>query len=206
MKEEDFKMPKPVTIKQRISSITNAFVSGIVPAKEPSYEEIQKALKVLGQSEGKVRCVYCGGKMTLWDHLNPLIKNKKHSGYITEIANLVPACSDCNSSKGNSNWKKWMTNEKVKKSPKARGIKNIDKKIKFIEAYEKEFTPKTVNLEEIVGKELWQKYLKVQKDLEKSMNDAQEVMAEIIKITKPKPAKKPRVTKKPMATKKGKKT
>ena len=198
MKEDAFDMPVPVTIKQRISSITNAFVSGIVPAKKPSPEEIQKALEILGQTGKKVKCVYCGAPKELWDHLNPLIKNKRPSGYITEIANLVPACSVCNSSKGNSNWKKWMTNEKVKKSPKARKIRNIDKKIKLIEAYEKEFHPTHYDFEKEVGKELWQEYLKVQEDLEKNMIVAQEVMDKVMKVTKPKPEKKSRKTRKKM--------
>ena len=116
MEKDVFNRPNPVTIMGRSSSITNSFVNGIIPVIEPSDEEIKEALKILEQNEDDVRCVYCGDKKTEWDHLHPLIKNKEHTGYITEIANLVPACGKCNQSKGNSNWKKWMLSDAEKSS------------------------------------------------------------------------------------------
>ena len=119
MNKNVFNMPNPVTIMGRSSSITNSFVNGIIPVIEPTESEIREALKILEQNEDDVRCVYCGDKKTEWDHLHPLIINKKHTGYITEIANLVPACGKCNQSKGNSNWKDWMISN-AEKSPKTR--------------------------------------------------------------------------------------
>ena len=64
MKNNVFNMPKPVTIMARSSSITNSLVNGIIPAIEPTNEEIKEALKLLGQSEDDVRCVYCGDPKT----------------------------------------------------------------------------------------------------------------------------------------------
>ena len=71
-----FIMPKPVSIMGRSSSITNSFVNGIIPAIKPTDEQIANALSLLGQTEDNVCCVYCGSKMTEWDHLHPLIIKK----------------------------------------------------------------------------------------------------------------------------------
>jgi len=38
-----------------------------------------------------LQCSYCGTPATEWDHLRPLVMNKKPTGYISEIHNLVPA-------------------------------------------------------------------------------------------------------------------
>lgn len=43
-----FRMPAPVKITGRTSSITNAFVNGIIPVIEPTDEEIDDVLKHLG--------------------------------------------------------------------------------------------------------------------------------------------------------------
>lgn len=173
-----FNMPKNVNIKARSSSITNSFFNGIVPVVKPSKEEIREALTVLEQKEDDVRCVYCGDKKTEWDHLHPLIVDKEHTGYITEIANLVPACSKCNQSKGNSDWKKWMLSD-ADLSPKTRGIKDLDKRIKIIENYDKHFKKQRINLEEIAGKKLWEKYQKAYCSVIFNMEAAQEIMDDI---------------------------
>lgn len=173
-----FNMPKNVNIKARSSSITNSFFNGIVPVVKPSKEEIREVLTVLEQKEDDVRCVYCGDKKTEWDHLHPLIVDKEHTGYITEIANLVPACSKCNQSKGNSDWKKWMLSD-ADLSPKTRGIKDLDKRIKIIENYDKHFKKQRINLEEIAGKKLWEKYQKAYCSVIFNMEAAQEIMDDI---------------------------
>jgi NAD-dependent SIR2 family protein deacetylase len=93
-----FKMPTPVKITGRTSSITNAFVNGIIPCIAPAEEEIREVLEVLGMNAA-IRCAYCGNNYTEWDHFRPLIHNKRPTGYISEIHNLVPACGKCNQSK-----------------------------------------------------------------------------------------------------------
>lgn len=178
MNKDVFNLPKPVTIMGRSSSITNSFVNGIIPIVVPTDKQIREALKVLGQDENDVRCVYCGDKKTEWDHLYPLIMNKKHSGYITEIANLVPACGKCNQSKGNSNWKEWMLGD-AKKSPKTRGIVDLQERINTIEKYDNYFHKTIVNLEELAGEELWDKYNKSYNAIISEMESTQKILDEI---------------------------
>lgn len=178
MNKDVFNMPKPVTIMGRSSSITNSFVNGIIPVIKPTEKEIEEALKILEQNEDNVRCVYCGDKKTEWDHLYPLIINKEHTGYITEIANLVPACGKCNQSKRNSNWKEWMLSD-AKKPPKTRGIPDLEKRIQIIEKYDNSFKKRIVNLKEIVGKDLWEKYRRAYDSVIVNMESTQKIMDEI---------------------------
>jgi hypothetical protein len=172
-----FKMPTPTTIKGRSSSLTNAFVNGIIPCIKPSQAEICTALCALkqckgnatctlGQCDGKcicassvnVKCVYCGDNATEWDHLNPLIKNQKPTGYISEIHNLVPSCSKCNQSKGNADWCVWM-NGNAKQSPTTRNKTepqiNVQTNISIITAYAIKFPPKILNLAVLDMTPLW---------------------------------------------------
>ena len=182
MKKDVFNMPNLVTIMGRSSSITNSFVNGIIPSIKPTDAEIKKALQVLEQKEDDVRCVYCGDKKTEWDHLHPLIIDKKPTGYITEIANLVPACGKCNQSKGNSDWKEWMLSD-AEKSPKTRKIRDINKRIQLIENYEKNFKPQKVDLEKIAGSQLWKEYMDAYESIISQMKAAQMIMDEIKKKT-----------------------
>lgn len=176
-------MPKAVTIMGRSSSITNSFYNGIVPIIEPSEEEIRNALKTLEQTEENVTCVYCGDPKTEWDHLYPLIVNKRHTGYITEIANLVPACGKCNQSKGNSYWKEWIVSD-AEKSPKTRKIKDLDKRIKIIENYDLTFPKKQIDVEALVGEDIWQKYQESYEKIILEMQKAQSIMDNIKSIIK----------------------
>lgn len=161
MSYKSFKLPKGISLKDRTSSITNAKINGIIPCISPTEDEVKNALECLGQDpDGETLCVYCGSKSTEWDHLNPLIKNKKHTGYITEINNLVPACSICNSSKGNRDWKEWLTSDKGKRTPLNRDVsrESIDKSIERIEKYQKTHKPHRIDLEKIVSSEQWKEY------------------------------------------------
>lgn len=158
MKKEVFRMPTQVTINARSSSITNAFVNGIIPCITPNDEEVRDALKVLGMSENDVRCAYCGDKATEWDHFHPLIVDRKPTGYISEIHNLVPACGKCNQSKGNKDWRKWMNSDAVL-SPKTRGVLDLSERIERLEEYEKQFAPTKYDFKAIVGEKLWKEHM-----------------------------------------------
>ena len=116
-----FQMPKSMKITGRSSSITNAFFNGIIPSIEPSIPQIEKVLEILNIDKDNITCSYCGDKATEWDHFRPLIINKKPTGYISEIHNLVPSCGKCNQSKGNKDWNTWI-NSDAKLSPKTRNI------------------------------------------------------------------------------------
>ena len=172
MKKGVFSMPAPVTIMGRTSSITNAFVNGIIPVIEPSEEEIDEALKTLGMTQETVCCAYCGDPHTEWDHFRPLVVKKCPTGYISEIHNLVPACSKCNQSKGNKEWRKWICSD-AKLSPKTRRISDIEDRIKRLEAYEEKYVPIKLNFEMIVGKDLWALHWKNHKELHQVMKECQ---------------------------------
>jgi len=167
-----FQMPKPVKIMGRSSSITNAFVNGIIPCIEPSENEVKEAISILEMDERNIQCIYCGNVATEWDHLRPLIIGKKPTGYISEIHNLVPACGKCNQSKGNKEWKLWI-NSNAKLSPKMKGVTDIEKRIKLLEKYEKWGEPKKIDFVNIVGKELWDTHWKNYDKLIELMKECQ---------------------------------
>ena len=174
-----FRMPTPVKIIGRASSITNAFVNGIIPVIEPTDEEIDEALETLGMTRETICCAYCGDTYTEWDHFNPLIVDKKTTGYISEINNLVTACGKCNQSKGNKEWKKWIISE-ASLSPKARGISDIEVRMERLRKYEEKYTPRKIDFESIVGKELWDKHWMNHKQLLELMKICQET-SDVIK-------------------------
>src|SRR5688572_33120377 len=124
----DFDLPSPGSIKGRSSSITAAFIQAIVPVIEPTDAEVVEALSVLGMKPGTCVCAYCGDPRTEWDHFRPLVSGQRPTGFITEIANMVPACGKCNQSKGGKPWRQWMTS-KAKRSPTSREVNDLDGKI-----------------------------------------------------------------------------
>lgn len=150
-------MPTPGNIAGRSSSITNAFFNAIIPIIQPSEEEELEALQILGMVPNDIRCAYCGDKSTEWDHLRAIITDQKPTGFITEIANLVPACGKCNQSKGKADWKKWMLSS-AKLSPTTRGIPDIEDRIARLSKYEQWRVPKKIAIEEIVDPELWRRH------------------------------------------------
>jgi HNH endonuclease len=155
--ENLFRMPVPIKITGRTSTITNAFVNAIIPSIRPSIEQIREALRILGMTEQSFRCAYCGDQQTEWDHLRPLVRDKRPTGYISEIHNLVPCCGKCNQSKGNKEWRVWIKSD-AKLSPKQRNVKGLAENIKRLEAYEKWSTPVRRDFEAMVGKKLWAKH------------------------------------------------
>lgn len=152
-----FRMPSVQTMVSRKSSITNAFVSSVIPVIAPTIDEIEDALNVLGLEPTDVRCVYCGDTATEWDHLRPLVVKRRPTGFISEIANLVPSCGKCNQSKGNKPWRDWML-RKTKLSPTGRGIPDVAERVARLEAYEQRRSPTKVDLESIIGRDEWERY------------------------------------------------
>jgi len=154
-----FRMPTPVKITGRISSITNAFVNGIIPCIVPSGEEIENSLSILGMDAHTICCAYCGGPYTEWDHFRPLVRNKRPTGFISEINNLVPSCGKCNQSKGNKDWRIWITSD-ARLSPKTRNISGLIERIARLEAFEKQSNPIRIDFESVVGKDDWEQHWK----------------------------------------------
>lgn len=152
-----FKMPTIQTMVSRKSSITNAFVNSVIPAIMPPAQAVHEALAILGMSPKDVRCAYCGDRATEWDHLRPLVMNRRPTGFISEIANLVPACGKCNQSKGNKPWKEWMTST-APLSPKGRGLADNEVRIAALERYETWRTPIVIDFQAILGNDEWERY------------------------------------------------
>ena len=105
--------PTQTTLTARSSTLTSSFVhtitpwlTSLTPTEEAEvrkiYTEIEDKynIKILGADRSENRCAYCGREAASTDHINALVNNKTSSGAITEIYNLLPCCSSCNSSKG----------------------------------------------------------------------------------------------------------
>lgn len=173
-----FRMPTPMKITGRSSSITNAFINSIIPVVPPSEKEIKLVLEILGMSLETFQCVYCGSIPTEWDHFRPLVIDKKPTGYISEIYNLVPSCGKCNQSKGNKEWKVWMLST-AKLSPTARGIKDIAERIKRLEDYENFKVPTKMNFEAIVGHDVWVQHQNNLERMQSLMRESQVLATKI---------------------------
>jgi hypothetical protein len=169
-----FRMPSIQTMTSRKTSITNAFVCAIVPSLRPSLEEIAEALCILGMDPSDVRCAYCGDRASEWDHLRPLVVKRRPTGFISEIANLVPSCGKCNQSKGNTPWRDWMLG-KAKLSPTGRGLSNIAERVSRLEAYERWRAPTRVEFESIVARDTWEHYWSLCERVIDDMRRCQEV-------------------------------
>lgn len=171
---DSFALPNRAKIAGRSSVITHAFASGVIPSIMPTEDEVQGALKVLGMNEDEVVCAYCGDPATEWDHLNAIIKDKRPTGFFTEIHNLVPACGKCNQSKRNQQWREWITGP-AKLSPKTRDIPDLENRIARLEAYERAFEPRVIDFETVVGAKNWEKHWANCEAIKTLMRDSQEL-------------------------------
>jgi hypothetical protein len=167
-----FRLPPAQTMVARKSTLTNAFVSALVPSFDASAEEVDEALRILELDPFDLKCAYCGSKWDTWDHLRPLVTKCKPTGYITEIANLVPSCSRCNSSKGASHWEKWMFG-KAKGSPLARQVSDLESRRERLRAYENWRIPTKVDFECILGNDDWTRYWSMYDAVVSDLQEAQ---------------------------------
>jgi hypothetical protein len=173
-----FRMPTPMKITGRSSSITNSFINSIIPIIVPDNEQVKEALDILGMGHESFQCAYCGSTASEWDHLRPLVLNKKPTGYISEIHNLVPACGKCNQSKGNKPWHTWIVSS-AKLSPKTRSVPDLTERIEKLQAYEAWKEPTMVDFESILGKEKWEQHWENWKLVQDTMREAQVLATEI---------------------------
>lgn len=169
-----FQMPSVQTMVSRKSSITNAFVSAVIPVIAPSHEEINEALRILGMESHDVRCAYCGDKATEWDHLRPLVLQRRPTGYVSEIANLVPACGKCNQSKGNKPWRDWIVSL-ARLSPTGRGFGGLAERIARLEVYEQWRSPIRVDFRSVLGEEEWERYWSLCEAVIEHLRECQQV-------------------------------
>jgi len=96
-------------VQQRKTTINNAFASALAPYDDYDEQRVSEAMALLGQTDlNDLRCVYCDSVAETWDHLVGLVKDSQLNGYGHQIGNLVPCCRDCNSSKGNKDWRVFL--------------------------------------------------------------------------------------------------
>lgn len=102
---------KPYSIKEkRITTIRHAFASAIAEQDEYDEARIAEALRFLGQDpDRELDCVYCGEPAQTWDHVFGLVRNGRYSGFGHTLGNLLPCCKDCNSRKGNKDWRAFLS-------------------------------------------------------------------------------------------------
>lgn len=167
-----------MSVTGRSSSITNAFINAIIPAVQPTEEEELEALQILEIDPRDIRCAYCGDKFTEWDHLRPIISNQEPTGYITEIANLVPSCGKCNQSKGKSYWRTWMEGS-ARLSPKSRGIDDLEERVARLIRYEAWREPRKIDFAAIVGPEMWKRHRENWRTVLDLLKKSQELATEI---------------------------
>lgn len=182
----DFDLPSRGRIDGRISSITAAFFQAITPVVLPSENDVEEALSVLRMVRGNCCCAYCGDPRTEWDHFRPIVKDRQPTGFITEIANLVPACGKCNQSKGNKNWKDWMLGPAAR-SPKSRSVPDLEARVVRLEAYERWRTPTRINYAVVIGPERWSQYQNLLNAATGHLAEAQKVASELLAIIAPGP-------------------
>lgn len=178
MAKHHFQMPVPVKLTGRSSSLTNSFANAIIPVIAPTEAEIEEVLTILGMDKESVRCAYCGDVSTEWDHFRPLIKDKRPTGFISEIGNLVPACGKCNQSKGNKDWRVWINSE-AQLSPKRRKVADLDARIRRLEAFERWRPVQSIDFAAMVDEETWTAYWKRWQELRDILNATQKLADEI---------------------------
>lgn len=165
------KFRKPLKITQRVSSVTNSFVQAVIPWVPPSSGQQSEALRELGMDDGIV-CAYCGGVASDWDHLRPLVRNKRPTGYISDYKNLVPSCGRCNQSKGAQEWRSWIVGSAAG-SPASRKIPDLDKRIAALERFETWGAVQPLPLERLADATLWAQHWENLRRLEEALQDAQ---------------------------------
>jgi hypothetical protein len=95
---------------RRVTTINHAFASAIAINDEYNDAEIRQAILDLGQDPDQdLRCAYCDDKPAeTWDHVTGLVQHSQYSGFGHTLGNLLPCCKDCNSRKGNRDWKVYL--------------------------------------------------------------------------------------------------
>lgn len=147
---EVFQAPGGESIGARASAMRSAFARSLIPNVPPSDHELAEAFSILKLDADDLRCVYCGDRATEWDHFYPVMRNGRPTGYLTRIQNLVPSCGKCNQSKGNRDWKDWMTSS-APLSPTTRGVEKLSQRIKRLQSFEAWGAEAAVDFEAVLG-------------------------------------------------------
>jgi endonuclease I len=116
----------------RRTTINHAFCSALSVADKYDENKVDRALRILGEDpENDLNCVYCGSPADTWDHIMATVKNGQYSGFGHQIGNLIPCCKECNSKKGNKEWKAFLISKRPAEKHNPIMIKRIQKYIKL---------------------------------------------------------------------------
>ncbi len=167
-----FKLPTKSDLKSRTSTISNAFAIAITPYIYPSQNEIECFFKELNLEQGQ--CAYCLDKANAMDHVKPLVTGGLPTGYITEIRNLVPCCSACNSAKGSQDFKTWYKSSKNVERLHSEGLtdEQIENRFLIISKYIDKI-PDPIDYKTILGDKLWNEYLRRKNEMINLLKDDQ---------------------------------
>ncbi len=111
-------------------------------------------------------CVFCGSKdVKRWDHLVPI-----KEGGETVLGNMVPACASCDDSKQAKPFEEWMISD-FDNSPKKKGIRDINQRIKRIKAYMRSYGYTPQSLEERLNKQEYRRWKEICSRLAEIRND-----------------------------------
>lgn len=122
-----FKWPAHATLNARSSTISNAFVQTFTPWITEKDNKVQELYnKYVDSKFDSSKCFYCGADATSSDHIIPLVSDRKPTGAITEIYNLLPCCNSCNSAKGSKTFEDFYKDfkEQIMKTLKDENVYN----------------------------------------------------------------------------------
>lgn len=169
--QNEFKLPNAPNINGRKSTIAKALSDGIAPRYRPNNKEYNEYLMFFHKDiEDNFLCAYCGIKSDYLEHFRPLVENKKPTGYGSDIYNLVPSCKTCNEKKKNDYWKTWMNNLEIIGTVHS---ENHNKRFDNLKKFESWGENKVIhiNYENLIGSEIWSKYLKSFEELLTTMDE-----------------------------------
>ncbi|MFC0018358.1 HNH endonuclease [Roseibacillus persicicus] len=169
---EVYQPPGGESIGARASAMRSAFVRSLIPNVPPSERELADAFSLLKLDADDLRCVYCGDPSTEWDHFFPVMRKGRPTGYLTRIQNLVPACGKCNQSKGNRDWKDWMTSA-APLSPTTRGVSKLSQRIRRLQAFEAWGAEAVVDFETVLGSDAMKQHNDYLRQILSLMNEAE---------------------------------
>jgi len=104
------------------------------PTRQLSLREMRVRADLLAQlGDG---CVYCGDAQTSQDHFRPVVGRRGiPTGYCSDLWNIVPCCTSCNSSKGNRHWNVFLRGV-TPRSPRGRRVKDWKRRENVLRAFE----------------------------------------------------------------------
>ena len=168
------KIRRPLKITSRTSSITNSFVQSIIPSIPATASEVNEALAILGMTSENIACIYCSAVATDWDHLRPLVRGRRPTGYVDDVRNRVPSCNRCNQSKSGAEWRKWMLGD-AGGAPKRKGVRDLEERIKRLEAFEKWGAVQPLSLLELIAAAHWEAHWANHDTILEKMRDSQKL-------------------------------